>query len=217
MKPVSSWFRSFWALALLSGAALFLHSHSHAETVPPREDLASFPVRVGSWQGTNVTIPGDILAVLGPGEFFERDYYDAPNDPSIDLFIAYFPSQRTGDTIHSPKHCLPGAGWTPIQSTRISIPWGNGKSIRANFYVLAHEQDRQVAIYWYQSHGRVVASEYWAKFYLVADALRFHRTDCALVRVITPLRLQEPISSGEHRAMAFSAEILPLLDAYIPR
>ena len=47
--------------------------------------------------------------------------------------------------------------------------------------------DRQLVLYWYQSHGRVVASEYWGKFYLVRDAVRMNRTDAALVRVIVPM------------------------------
>jgi EpsI family protein len=86
-----------------------------------------------------------------------------------------------------------------------------------NRYVIAKGLDQQIVLYWYQSHGRVVASEYWAKLYLVEDAIRLNRTDGALVRVITPVSSSESLESGERRAVAFATQLLPILDAYIPR
>ncbi|MGD0014201.1 MAG: exosortase C-terminal domain/associated protein EpsI, partial [Bryobacteraceae bacterium] len=47
--------------------------------------------------------------------------------------------------------------------------------------------ERSVVLYWYQSRERVIASEYSAKFYLVADAIRYNRTDTALIRVVVPV------------------------------
>ena len=46
-----------------------------------------------------------------------------------------------------------------------------------NRYVIQKGVDRQLVLYWYQSHGRVVANEYWSKFYLIRDAVRLNRTD----------------------------------------
>ncbi len=48
-------------------------------------------------------------------------------------------------------------------------------------------EDKSVVLYWYQARDRVIASEYRAKFYLVADAIRYNRTDTALVRVVVPV------------------------------
>jgi EpsI family protein len=90
-------------------------------------------------------------------------------------------------------------------------------NIRVNHYVLAKGLDRLLALYWYQAHGRVVASEYWAKFYLVADAIRMNRSDGALVRVMTPIAQNESLTSAEKRGVAFVQDVLPLLDRYIPR
>jgi EpsI family protein len=211
-----SWVRGLWPFLLLVAAALFLHTHSHAEVLPPHEDLGTFPQRIGAWTGTGIVIPKADLQVLGPGHFLERRY-DAPDKPSIDLFVAYFPEQTTGDQIHSPKHCLPGSGWTPFYSSVVHIPWGKDKILNANYYALQLGSDREVVLYWFQSHGRTTASEYWEKFYLVADALRTNRTDGALVRVITGLADQETLASGEQRALAFTKQVLPLLGSYIPR
>jgi EpsI family protein len=216
MLSEQPWLRNLWPVLLLCIAALFLHTHSRAESLPAHQELGAFPERIGTWTGTDVTIPKADLAVLGPGAFLERRY-DAPGRPSIDLFIAYFSSQTTGDQIHSPKHCLPGAGWSPFYSTVIHVPWGKGRVLNANYYALQMGADREVVLYWFQSHGRTVASEYWEKFYLVADSLRMNRTDGALVRVITALPDQAPLASGEQRALSFTKRVLPLLGTYIPR
>lgn len=211
------WIRGIFPVLLLLAAALFLHGHMHAELLPPHSKLASFPPQIGPWTGKTLTIPSEDLAILGPGEFLERDYQNPSKPVGIDLFIAYFPSQKTGDTIHSPKHCLPGSGWTPVESSVIHVPWGNGKVLNANYYVLQLGLSREVVIYWFQSHGRTVASEYWARFYLVTDALRMNRTDGALVRVISPVASQEPMKNAQQRVLNFTKEILPLLGNYIPQ
>ena len=135
----------------------------------------------------------------------------------MDLFIAYFPSQRTGDTIHSPKHCLPGAGWLPIESQRITISLPGESPHFANRYVIAKGNDRQLVLYWYLAHNRAVASEYWAKFYLVADAMRLNRSDGALFRVTTPLQAGEAADSAQERLLSLAGETTPLLSRYIPR
>jgi EpsI family protein len=137
----------------------------------------------------------------------------------MDLYIAYFPSQRTGDTIHSPKNCLPGAGWAPLESSHIHLqhPAG-GSPLEVNRYILGMGDQRMLVYYWYQSHGRAVASEYSAKFYLVADAMRLNRTDGALVRILTPISTgKETVEDAERRAFGFAYSVVPLLDDYIPR
>ncbi len=213
----SGWWRFPLVVVLLAGTTLFLRSRGRAENLPPRGPLASFPLRVGSWEGREITIPQWALEVLGAGEFLERRYARTPGEPSVDLFLAYFPSQRMGSTIHSPQNCLPGSGWTPIESTRLQLDQPGGKKLLVNRYILSKGLDRMLVLYWYQAHGRVVASEYWAKFYLVADAIRMNRSDGALVRVLTPIIPSNNPASAEQRCEAFVRDILPLLDNYIPR
>ena len=122
-----------------------------------------------------------------------------------------------GSTIHSPQNCLPGSGWTPVNSSRLELDRPGGGRILVNRYVLSKGLDKMLALYWYQSHGRVVASEYWAKFYLVEDSIRMNRSDGSLVRVMTAIAQQESTESAEQRARALAQSILPILDAYIPR
>jgi EpsI family protein len=160
----------------------------------------------------------DVLDILGPGDFLQRFYEStAASQPYVDLFVAYFPSQRAGDTIHSPKHCLPGSGWLPTESSTISISLPGRGPFQANRYVIAKGDDRQLVLYWYWAHDRALASEYWAKFYLVADSIQLNRSDGSLVRIITPLPPGEGVEAAQQRLLAFAGNIVPRLDRYIPR
>jgi EpsI family protein len=205
------------ALALAATVTVLGARRGKEDVLPPHANLSSFPMEVEKWQGQNQTIPPDELAVLGPGDFLLRNYRRAPAEPPINLYIAFFPSQRSGDTIHSPKNCLPGAGWTPMESSHISVPDSKGGNISINRYIVASADNQDLVFYWYQAHGRVTPSEYWAKIFLVEDAIRLNRTDGALVRVITPILGPADKAPAQTRALRFVHDILPMLDTYIPR
>jgi len=203
---------------LIAATAIFLQARTRNEVFPARLPLESFPHQLGSWTGADVPIEKDVLDVLGNGDFLLRVYTN-PQDrqPDVDIFIAYFRSQRTGDTIHSPKNCLPGAGWTPISNTRIALSTPGHVPFPVNRYVIAKGDARQLVLYWYWAHDRGVASEYWAKFYLVADSIRMNRSDGSLVRITTAMFPGETPAAAEQRLLPFTNSVLPLLDNYIPR
>ena len=211
-----NWLRFFGAVVLMGVTAAMMLARNRAEVVPPYEDLQNFPQIVAGRVSVDVPLSPEVLESLGPGHFLMREYRGGLTDAPTNLYIAFFPSQRTGDTIHSPRNCLPGAGWVPTESGRIRIPTGTGKSIEANRYIVTQGLDRMLVLYWYQSHGRVTPSEYWAKYYLVTDSLRLNRTDGALVRVITAIGKNEGTANAEARAVRFSEAILPNLNKYIP-
>jgi EpsI family protein len=173
-------------------------------------------MKIGDWAGRSLVIRDDVRQMLGNGEFMARYYVRSPQEPGITLFVAYFPSQRTGSTIHTPQNCLPGSGWVPVEKGRLSMLEPDGKVIKVNRYVVANGMDRELVLYWYQAHGRVVASEYWAKFYLVADSIRLDRTDGSLIRVTTAIT-DAGEGAAQVRAVEFADKILPDLDLFIPR
>ncbi len=201
---------------LLLGAALFLQARSRPEPQPQRLPLAEFPRQLAGWDSKEVPVSQEVRDILGPGDFLSRIYY-RPGQPYIDFFVAYFPSQRTGNTIHSPKNCLPGSGWMPTEASYLQLRRPDGAMVTANRYIIANGLDRQLVIYWYQAHGHIVASEYWAKYFLVKDAIAMNRTDGSLVRVITPILSNEETAVAEQRAVRFAEIILGNLDPYIPR
>jgi EpsI family protein len=212
---------SHWRFAvtaiLLAGTALCLQGRKQIENLPSREPLAQFPQQVGAWTGTDVGIPADVREVLGNGDFLQRVYQKPSAEPEVELFVAYIPSQREGDTLHSPKNCLPGSGWSPVESSQLSIPAPGQSTLPVNRYVIARGSERQLVFYWYEAHGRAVANEYWAKFYLIADSIRLNRSDGSLVRVATPLLADEVPTNADQRLVKFMGSVVPLLDPYVPR
>jgi EpsI family protein len=208
----------------LLATAAYLAQASRAEAVAMREPLAMCPTNISDWKGQPAAnFDERTLAVLGVDEYLNRVYVSAQGRP-IGLYIGYYGSQRQGDTMHSPQNCLPGAGWTPVRFDRIQIPVGAGSSgsasapaegaILVNRYLIEKGLDRQVVIYWYQSHGRTIASEYWGKIYLVLDAIRTNRTDGALVRIVAPIVTSE--EDAAHDAIEFARVLYPLLGRYLP-
>ncbi|MBZ5700330.1 MAG: EpsI family protein [Acidobacteriia bacterium] len=217
MRRLSSWQRFLPAALILAAAAAFLQARDRNEVLPERQDLSSLPMQIKSWQARDLTLTPGELEVLGPGQFLLRDYASAAAEPPVNLFIAFFPSQRSGDTIHSPKNCIPGSGWAPIQSGRISVPRADGSAISINRYIVAKGTSRDLVFYWYQAHGRVTPSEYWAKIFLVTDAIRLNRTDGALVRVVIPIAGADGEGAALAGGLEFIHQLLPLLDRTIPR
>jgi len=217
MSKFKSWLRFLLPCVLILGTGIFLQTHAHGEIIPSREALSQFPMQIGGWAGKEVIIPDNIRQVLGAGDFLDRVYTDPSSMYAVDLFLAYFPSQRAGSTIHSPQNCLPGAGWMPVESGPINIGIPKGGPVFVNRYVIAKGLDKQLVLYWFQSHGRAVSSEYWAKFYLVADSIRTGRSDGSLVRIVTPIGNSESINHAEARAVEFAHVLSPLLAGFIPR
>jgi EpsI family protein len=215
-ERAASWLRLLPPILMLVVTGAFLYSRSRPEQLPPYQPLTAFPLRIGVWQGIDDPILEDVRKSLGEGEFLQRHYSRSESESSVDLFLAFFPTQRAGATIHSPQHCLPGAGWSPVEHGFMQLPRPGGGTLGVNRYIVAHASNRDLVLYWYQSHGRVIASEYWGKFYLVADAIRLNRSDGGLVRVATPLGINEGIPEALQRTVAFAEAIIPQLSAYIP-
>lgn len=207
----------FWIICLLlAGTALLLHLRNGVETRAVSEPLSRFPKEVGAWKGSDQQMDAEILEALGAGDFLSRIYTQDEMAEPISLFIGYFPTQRTGTTIHSPKNCLPGDGWAFESSNRVTLRDVDGISHQVGEYVIAKGENRQFVIYWYHAHGRSVPNEYMAKIYLVSDAIRMNRTDGALVRAITPIQPNGEVSEAKMRAEEFVRQLFPALPRFIP-
>jgi EpsI family protein len=207
-------------LACLVLAAGAVSRADRQEAVPLRASLDDLPLTLAQWSGTVDPPPSqEVLDVLKADDYLGRTYRIG-REAVVGLYIGYWKSQRQGDTIHSPLNCLPGSGWEPISHQIMSVPdarGGNG-SIPINRYVIQKGMDHQLVLYWYQSHGRVVASEYWSKFYLVTDAVRTNHSDGAIVRVTAPILGDGPEAEqrAESQALSFVRVLLPQLGGFLP-
>jgi EpsI family protein len=185
---------------LVTEIALF-HGASTQEYVPTPPPLEQFAAEVGPWHMVRQTkLDAATENLLRADDTLTR-LYGGPGD--VDLYVAFFKSQRAGVTPHSPKVCLPSNGWTEESSRIISVSVpGESAPIPVNRYIVSHQEERSLVLYWYQSAHRVIANEYLAKFALIFDALRYRRSDEALIRVIAPISGQSE-ASGEERAIRF--------------
>lgn len=213
--------RAVVVCVLLGATTIFLANARAAEVTVTRTSFDTFPMAIGSWNAVvDPPLDEDVLRVLGVDDYLSRIYY-GPSGKAAGLYMGFYGSQRQGDTIHSPLNCLPGAGWEPVKQGRLLITNadGQGRDITVNRYIVQKGLDRQLVLYWYQSHGRVVASEYWSKFHLIQDSIRLNRTDGSMVRVISPInpRATDDGAEAERIAEEFVRAIFPLLPDYLPQ
>jgi EpsI family protein len=215
-----SWIRNRYVgiltLVLVVQATLF-YTASRGERVPAGRPLDLFPAQLGSWQEVqNYPVEQEIRDQLKADDLLNRLYGDSESHTAVGLFVAYFKTQRTGQSPHSPKNCLPGSGWEPEATGFLDVAVeGQPEPIRINRYVVSHGDEKSVVLYWYQSRRRVIASEFSAKFWLVMDSIRYHRSDTALVRVTIPV-----VDNGQDAAaragVSFVRILFPVLQGYLP-
>ncbi len=202
------------AVLVLAAGGVLLQLVSSGEAVPLRRPFDEFPRELGVYRGIDEGLEPDVLRILGVTDFMMRRYA-APARPPVWLYAGYYASQRTGVIIHSPKQCLPGNGWSILRSDRVRLDAAAGEGgVGVNRVLVSKGEDRQLVLYWYQERGRVVASEYWGKAYLVWDSMTRRRTDGALVRISLPVLASE--DAADRQLAEFSRDVVPLLTEFLP-
>lgn len=198
-------------LALLLFGNVELAMLSHGKPMPLRRSFSQFPSMLGDWTGREAsTISSGEAAVLKADDYVWRTY--ERRGVQLSLFVAYYRSQQAGDTLHSPKNCLPGAGWRAMRSENIQMAGAN-RSFPANHMIIARDETQYEVVYWYQANKRVFASEYAGKLYLAYDAISKGRTDGAIVRIMAPYD-----RSGNSMAeiQGFARELSAVLPQFLP-
>jgi EpsI family protein len=212
----------FWVVFVLLAATFSaLRLRGDTDRVPATPPLSLLPQTIGARTAQDYPLDSETLEVLGDGRFLNRVYSSVgpvgqPAEAPVSLFIGYFPTQRSGQSIHSPQNCLPGAGWAFLSSQVINLPTADGRPYPVGEYLIGNAGQKQVVLYWYLAHGRSVASDYLAKAYMMLDAVRWNRTDGALVRIVTPVGQNESLESAQQRAVQFAGQVTPLLPRFIP-
>ena len=192
MQPTNSFLKSTQAKILtgvLIAQALLFYGLSRAEAHATNTPLNELSEHLGKWTMSGEGyVDQETRDVLKADEILTRSYQSSALSIPANLFVAYFRTQRTGQAPHSPKNCLPGNGWSEAESGHIlvDIP-GRAAPIEINRYLVSKGENKSIVLYWYQSRDRVVASEYRAKMFTAVDAMRYNRTDTALVRVVVPV------------------------------
>jgi EpsI family protein len=207
--------RAALAAVLLLGALLVLQFRSTGEAVPIRKSFDTFPSTVATWQerqSNNLDL--ESVNLLKVNDYVIRRYVDR-DGRTLWLYIGYWATQRKGAQIHSPRNCLPGGGWEPIEASRLVVtlpaPYA---AIEVNRYLIQKDRDQQVVLYWYQSQGKAVAGELDAKIEMVRSAITRNRTDGALVRVSAPV--SDGVAETTDSLVRYVQALYPLLAEYLP-
>ena len=137
----------------------------------------------------------------------------------MDLYVAWYNSQRKGEAVHSPRSCLPGGGWQMRDFGRreLSGVWVDGQPLRVNRSLIELGNERELVYYWFQQRGRIIDNEFAVKWFLFWDAITKHRTDGAMVRLITPLPTTANVADADRRLTDLASRIAPDLPRYVPR
>ena len=202
---------------LVVGAALSFGVGQREEIIPERADFDTFPLVVGEWKGKPDRIEQIYLDVLKLDDYLMTDFV-RPDGAAVNFYVAYYGSQRKGESAHSPRSCLPGGGWLikDFDQTTIDGVEVSGTPLRVNRVIIRKGDYTQLVYYWFQQRGRVITNEYLVKWFLFWDALTRHRTDGALVRLTVLVPPGEDIADADRQLTEFAREISSLLPRYIP-
>ena len=209
----------FWAGVglLVVTAVVALSLPNRIELEQPRTQLIHFPLTVDQWAGSTDRLSNDVIDALKFDDYLMINYANQSRDP-VNFYVAYYDSQRKGQSAHSPRSCIPGGGWqiTDLQQVAVEGVEVNGVLLNANRVLIKNGEYTQLVYYWFQQRGRVITNEYLVKWYLFWDSLTVNRSDGALVRLTTSIQPGQDASAGDEILTQFAQDIVPRLEAYIP-
>jgi len=204
------------AASVLAGAAVLSYAlPDRVEATPARSWFVDFPAVIEGWRGRQGRIEDIYLDALKLDDYLMADF--ANGTSSVNLYAAYYASQRQGESIHSPRSCIPGGGWRITQMSQVAVPGASGaNALHVNRAVIELGTQRQLVYYWFKQRDRELTNEYLVKWYIFVDALLRQRTDGALVRVITALQPGEDIALADRRLGEFANAARTQLRAFLP-
>ena len=201
---------------LLFATTIFLHNFSKGTVVPIKQSLDNFPGTLGKWTCIETgKLPDTVEQMLGVDDYINRNY-QAPNGRIINLYVSYFACME-GKGFHSPRNCMPGAGWdvASLKPLTLYIRHSKGTPVVINQMTMQKGAEQQIVLYWYQCRGRIIYSEYMEKIYQVIDSIFKRRTDGSFIRIMAPLD-NEDTTFRLNNMKDFTSHVIPLLDEYLP-
>jgi exosortase D (VPLPA-CTERM-specific) len=214
-QPNTPFIISSVLVGALAATSVFLPER--VEKIPARSSFAEFPIQIDSYTGKRSVMDAVYLDTLKLDDYLMADYHGISGQP-INLYLAWYNSQRGGQSTHSPRTCLPGGGWriASLQAVDISqIKIGN-TPLRVNRAVIENGNSRQLVYYWFQQRGRVITNEYMVKWYMFWDALTRQRTDGSLVRMIMAVPDGQSVEHADAEMQNFLQVLSGRITAYVP-
>lgn len=205
--------RNFWiAVFLLCSVMVYVNFLGTVKPVPLIKPLSQFPEKIGSFTAVKSReFSPEILANLGVDHYLMQEYRDA-DGYSLWLYLGFYESQAEGEIIHSPKHCMPGSGWNPVLEKETGMVGADGARVMIKQMRLQKGMDKQLAHYWFQGRGRIIANEYLERIWMIYDSLFRQRSDGSLVRITGSAY---DMKNDVERQRQFIKNLLPILEDFI--
>lgn len=206
---------AFWGALVVTAVVAFAQATvpNRPQLVPEGRALATFPLKLGEWQGAREWLTPDVLQTLQLDDYFYGAYSD-PSGGRVTLYVPYYATQRDRRVVHSPAACLPGNGWRIIESSVVTI---SGTNVSANRLLISNGEEKALVYYWFDQRGRNLTSEWLVKWYLFQDAVVRRRSDGAMIRVMASLNSGDSVEAVDARLQAFAAVAASKLPGYLPR
>jgi len=187
------------------------------EVPPPRAIFVDFPMKLDGWLGTSLSLEKQYIDTLRFDDYVLADFRSGDGRP-VNLYAAYYQSQRKGQSAHSPQSCLPGGGWEISSFKQMDLPASSGmvRSLQVNRALIQKDSQKQIVLYWFKQRDRILTNEYLVKVYLFWDAVSRGRTDGALVRIASLVGPGETEEIVDQRLLRFVSTIEPELTRYVP-
>ena len=201
-----------WAIFVIARSI-----ETREEFIPQRSLFSGYPDDLGEWKGKDSTMEQKYLKLLKLDDYLMTDYRNDIGD-SVNFYVAYYASQKAGESAHSPRSCIPGDGWliSDLRTQKLEGAKTKGGDFNVNRLLISRGEDKQIVYYWFQQRGRNITNEYAVKWYLLWDSIVLNRSDGSLIRLTTSLKPGEDIANADRRLTEFAKVIQPSLSKYIP-
>ncbi|MBU1568762.1 MAG: EpsI family protein [Proteobacteria bacterium] len=209
--------RVFTVIALFAITWYLLQMTSEVTPVPIKKALALFPHQVGGYHlSKSFQSSAGVVELLGVDDYLQYNYIDDTNT-GINLYVGYYKAVGVSGGYHSPKNCLPGGGWGIDRVKEVVLRGGaiGEKQATVSQMLIRNGAEYQMVLYWYQNRGRIIASEYWEKVYLVLDAMLMQRRDGTFIRIMAVVP-DKQIEATEEKLKKFAEQTMTLLEDHLP-
>jgi EpsI family protein len=210
--------------AALAAGCLMVFGMREQQRVQPRAAMNSIALEAPGYPRVK-DIPIDTIEqrIAGMDQFLNRSFQKDSLDLGFSVYVGYYTYQQQGKAIHSPKNCLPGAGWEPLESAPRVVRVGD-RDVTVNRYLLANKGAQALVYYWYQGRGRIEHDEYRVKWHLLRDAALYGRTEEALVRIVVPIdprtlqggQAKAVYAAADAQADGLARQLVPQVERVIP-
>lgn len=212
--------------SMIAAALLGLAALAAWQTVPDtrgfqaeRTPFAMFPRQLGAWQqhGPDERLEPRIAKILAADDYRQATLTRDADTPVIGLFMAFYHDQSQGG-VHSPEICLPSSGWEISRLERVDMAddLGVQGAFPLNRAVIQKGNSRMMVFYWFQQGERRVAWDMAAKFHLLVDGIRTGQTDGGIIRLTTPIAIDETEAAAEARLIELTKEVIAPLPRFMP-